>query len=353
MLEFIIVIIIFIILVSIPVGTKVSHNNNQYRSDHNKTVHLWYGTTDDGSCYIDIRKFIIYSELEKSPKEWRNAAPIRAIAAVIMKNGNIQYLAFTARSCESDTIYYITSDEYNRICRYGRLLGMVMPLPDYRKLRDDISGKGKYDLADKSKFMLFGYNVSAKDGFSAKYRQTVLMFMLESGLATKYETLSFLDFNISYHAHNPNNRLAISKWEADRLFISKYTYGSVDVNWVTTSNPPNVQALQIPVRDVKTASKTMATKSRKTSELNVSKAGTTDVVRESNTIRKQLDVVSYKSKASCDYNIGQTLNHKTFGKGTVTSIDMANGWVYIQFIGGEQPKKFKLDILERFLDKES
>ena len=125
----------------------------------------------------------------------------------------MEKVVFSARLCENDTVYFITDEDYRRICRKGRLLGQVMPLPDYQKNKYGIKkSTGIYNLREESRYKLFGYNVNAKDNYTAKYRQTVIMFMFESGLTNKYEFLKYIDFNVNNHINNPNNRIAISKW---------------------------------------------------------------------------------------------------------------------------------------------
>lgn len=347
MIEFLILFAILMFLGSIPVGSAKSISYSEYMSQKKNEPHLWFGITSNGDCYIDIRKFIVYSAIDKTPDDWRQEEPFNAVAAVIKKNGEIQYTHFTARLCENETLYYITTDEYNRICMHGRLLGMVMPLPDYKKINKEVFQKGKYDLADKSQFMYFGYTVNAKDSFSAKYRQSILMFMIESGLVSKYEAINFLDFNISYHIHNPNNRLAVSKWEADRMFLSNYTFGSVDVNWVTTSNPPDVEAINTSPKYSNTDSPTNNVIAEKPQQKFSNNYSTGKSINTEKYVNKKPDQILATRAAISGHSVGEKVKHKVFGRGIVTRIDADDNLILIDF--GEGNKRFTLDRIDEFL----
>lgn len=345
----IIILVIFLIACFSDGSSATKKRNTQgyrYGNNHNhiKTAHLWYGVDDNGNQYIDMRKFIIYAPLEKAPVEWRQSEVFNAIAPVIKRNGEHLAVQFRARLCENDTLYFLTQEEYNRVCRFGRILGMVMPLPDYHKMKTEL--KYKYDLAEESKFKRFGYNVSSKDGFSAEYRQKVLMFMIESGLTNKYEAMNHLDFNISYHAHNPNDRVAVSKWNADRLFLSRYEYNADSIDWVTTSNPPNVEAVRLPLKqtsDVYGQSKQNST--RGTSK----RASSVMVNRQTSSSSKVTDRTDITRRYKHSYKIGQVVEHKSLGRGTIIDIDDSKGFITIRFEDELQPRRFRVDLVKPYL----
>ncbi len=348
-IEGIIILIIFLIACFSGGSSAPSKRNTRgygYGNNHDtiKTVHLWYGVDDNGNQYIDMRKFIIYAPLEKAPAEWRQSEVFYAIAPVIKRNGEHLAVKFRARLCENDTLYFLTQEEYNRVCRFGRILGMVMPLPDYHKMKTEL--KYKYDLAEESKFKRFGYNVSAKDGFTAEYRQKVLMFMIESGLTNKYEAMNFLDFNISYHAHNPNDRIAVSKWEADRLFVSYYEYDADSINWVTTSNPPSVEAVRVPLKqtsDVHGQPEQDRTRKKQQTVSNVNP--NRKIENSSNGINKAMSTKDFRHS----YRIGQLVEHKSLGRGTIIDIDDTKGFITIRFEDELQPRRFRVDLVKPYL----
>ena len=72
-------IIIAVIILSIIFSAN-GETSTTNRRNYRKPVNLWYGTLENGECYIDLRKYIVYSTLDKCPREWKEKAEFIAVA---------------------------------------------------------------------------------------------------------------------------------------------------------------------------------------------------------------------------------------------------------------------------------
>lgn len=215
---------------------KNTLSNTAYR-----TGHFWHGEDSDGNYYIDLRSLIVYTWLNNCPESWQNEPEIITIIPIIKRDGTVIRAKVKGRKCEGGRIIFIKDTDYYRIVNTtGNVLGQTTDWYGYTNL--GATGSGYLDryinLQEKSKFKLFGYNVTAADNFSAEYRQTVLMFMIESGLTTISEAVGFLEFNIANHLTRTRSQKAVQKWQADRAFLLRYKYDESRINWVTKNNHP-------------------------------------------------------------------------------------------------------------------
>lgn len=74
-------------------------------------------------------------------------------------------------------------------------------------------------FAETSIFRDLGYTVSQSIGLSAKKRQNILKFAIDSGKASKYEVMNFLMQRIMINGSKEGNEIAVKKWEEDYKYI--------------------------------------------------------------------------------------------------------------------------------------
>ena len=70
----------------------------------------------------------------------------------------------------------------------------------------------------------WGYTVSQARGYSDAQRQGILEDIIDYGIMTKDEVLSYLSFFM--HLNHNGSDVALSKWKADREYIADYKLGS-------------------------------------------------------------------------------------------------------------------------------
>lgn len=77
-------------------------------------------------------------------------------------------------------------------------------------------------LADESALHKLGYTVSQEKGLSAKQRQEILEFAINSKMMTKRKVISFLEYLIKTNGKKKTNEIAVSKWKEDLEYIKRY-----------------------------------------------------------------------------------------------------------------------------------
>ncbi len=92
----------------------------------------------------------------------------------------------------------------------------VYPALPY-KLSNDISGA----LNEASKLMLYGYRV-AEGTLTRQERQSILKWIIDTGLLSKSEIIKDLQFKVRYNGSKIGNEKAKAKWEDDIQFVSRY-----------------------------------------------------------------------------------------------------------------------------------
>ena len=110
---------------------------------------------------------------------------------------------------------------------YDNLKRMGIPLcrmSDEKTYLKNYSVNGMI-LAQESILMQYGYNVSQTEGLSSSRRQKILAVLIDKGILSKSEIISYLDFFISQRESQSKYQIAISKWEMDREFVEGYRIG--------------------------------------------------------------------------------------------------------------------------------
>ena len=73
--------------------------------------------------------------------------------------------------------------------------------------------------------MQYGYSVSKGEHLTSVQRRKILALLVDRNVMTRNDIIGYLDFFISSRLYDPKYESAISKWEADKEYISEYRYG--------------------------------------------------------------------------------------------------------------------------------
>lgn len=114
-------------------------------------------------------------------------------------------------------LYYMNDISYSELCKkYG--------LP-YLRVRIDTGNCLSSDFASlksESPLHLMGYNVNSSEGMSDSERHAKLSQIIDSGLLSKAEVLSHLEWLINANAGKSMMYNAVEKWSSDRKFVASY-----------------------------------------------------------------------------------------------------------------------------------
>lgn len=121
---------------------------------------------------------------------------------------------YTIQRCAHCRQFQITLKELTAIIdAYG--------VPRGRIVYDDEKNDGFADFPETTILRDIGYTVSQSAGLTAKDRQCILEYVINSKKMTKNEVLTFLKRRMNYNGLKSGNELAFQKWKEDYNFVYK------------------------------------------------------------------------------------------------------------------------------------
>lgn len=137
---------------------------------------------------------------------------------------NIETPALYCNSC--DRLFILESD-FKKLESEGIILCQIITEDYWQKQIDN----KMYHLNSESILHKVGYNVSDKENLSQEERRNILKNIIESGLLTRSQVSSHLDYLIRRSKGQKRLQRAIEKWTSDRKFISelKLNLNSVEI----------------------------------------------------------------------------------------------------------------------------
>lgn len=158
---------------------------------------------------------------------------IKTVTAVVMASKlgeKPQKKGIQAWHCEDCNLYYIDKFEYNSLKRAGWVLQCKnMYEEEYEKLNNG----NIYGLNPQSKLKQYGYDVSSDCNMNDKYRQGILVSLIDNNIFSNVEILNFLKWLIeSKRNHKNDYNKSISMWENDARFVARYKSEVGDEVWV-------------------------------------------------------------------------------------------------------------------------
>lgn len=146
----------------------------------------------------------------------RNHKVISATGKV--KNVHDKIIDINVNYCSTCHIYFIDYDEYIYYRdKYGALLG------DF--IFDGIIGNtnSSYgELSSNSILNIMGYSVGQTKNYSTKARRLILKNIIDRGIATKTQVISYLHFFINNASTRKNMAASVSKWKSDLEWVRNY-----------------------------------------------------------------------------------------------------------------------------------
>ena len=108
------------------------------------------------------------------------------------------------------------------------MLGRFVCLEDGSQL-----GLGGYgELAPESLLHMNGYNVNQTVDLSTEERRKILTYVIESRIMNKADIRNHLSFLIKQNQSRPNMSVAVSRWQADMVWVNDYHAGQQSTVWL-------------------------------------------------------------------------------------------------------------------------
>ena len=170
---------------------------------------------------IDFKDFLVRKATFKCLHNNHHTEDLTATISVIMKDSSIRQVLINAGYCKECNIYFILDSTYERLKNIGVPICRISDEKTYAKA-GYLNG---IKLAQESLLMQYGYNVSQTEGLTEKVRHKILAVLIDNHIMRKSDIISYLDFFISQRQNQSKFELAVSKWAADRDFVSDYRIG--------------------------------------------------------------------------------------------------------------------------------
>lgn len=170
---------------------------------------------------IGVRDFVVRRAVFRCMYDKHKVIDLDAAITIFDHENNEKLVSISAGYCQSCDIYFIMESTYESLKRKGIILCRISDEKSYMK-NSFINGM---KLAQESILMQYGYNVSQEEGLTETRRQKILAIMVDKHVLSRSEIISYLDFFINQRMFQSKFELAVSKWEADRNFISQYRVG--------------------------------------------------------------------------------------------------------------------------------
>ena len=113
--------------------------------------------------------------------------------------------------CSTCNRYYILEKDYIKLRNIGILLCRVTDSSD---IKSNFSS-----WAAESLLKQCGYSVAKDNDLSTKERHVILEFVIESGIMSKADVLSHLEWLVRQNSSRQNFKEAISKWNDDIMYL--------------------------------------------------------------------------------------------------------------------------------------
>ena len=160
-------------------------------------------------------KFI--TKLGNVNAEKHNFVDIIAIVPVLNPKGKIESVQVPALLDEDCYHFYILEPEIKLLENKGQILCKVVTEEYWKSVQKK---EDSFNLKSESILHKMGYNVNSRFNLSTYERQKILRDVISSGVLTKAEICSHIDYLISRSEGRPKLKNALIKWKKDRQFVS-------------------------------------------------------------------------------------------------------------------------------------
>ncbi|OON85758.1 hypothetical protein BXO88_10900 [Oribacterium sp. C9] len=170
---------------------------------------------------IGIRDFVVRRSVFKCMHNNHKIENIVAAVSIIDNQNEERLARINAGFCPVCKVYFVMESSYDNLKKMGIPLCRMSDEKTYLK---NYSINGMM-LAQESILMQYNYNVSQVEGLTSARRQKILAVLIDKGILSKSEIISYIDFFISQRQYQSKYQIAISKWEMDREFVENYRIG--------------------------------------------------------------------------------------------------------------------------------
>lgn len=184
---------------------KIEKRANGFRSDHKENE-------------IKAKDFLIKRNVFKCVHDNHVLEDVNAIVSVITNEGNIEPVYVLSGYCRSCNVYFVLEDSLKELLSKGRPMCFLY---DWDRKEKELR-PGYIFMSAESLLYQYGYNVNAIDNIPAAKRQRILEMMIDGGVITKNEILSYLNLFITQRKNNKSMQKAIGKWKEDIDHILQY-----------------------------------------------------------------------------------------------------------------------------------
>lgn len=181
---------------------------------------------------ISYKDFLVISQAKTNEciKNNHDIKEIDVEIPIIYQDNVSEFKLIKAYYCDTCNLYYITSDDYENVSRYGVLLCQHMTWDEYieyiKNTQSMYSSFSKYSLLRR-----MGYTVGIEANLSKQQRQAILSYVIENEFVdekgnkwNKDFVIWFIEQQISKKEHNSYFYKAVSKWKEDLEFLGDYSF---------------------------------------------------------------------------------------------------------------------------------
>lgn len=168
-----------------------------------------------GSIYIHefaLEDVVVKTEAASCLEKEHTVDRVKAIIPVVKRNSlEVKDYEIEAYFCSTCNRYYILEKDYQRLRNIGILLCRVTDPSDV---------KGNFSSwAAESILKQCGYSVAKNNNLTTKERHVILEFAVETGIMSKDDVLSHLEWLVRQNSSRPSFKEAVSKWNDDIRYL--------------------------------------------------------------------------------------------------------------------------------------
>lgn len=172
---------------------------------------------------IRVKDFVVRRTTFKCRHNDHKLQNIDAVINIINKEGNVTRTTVPAGYCPNCNVFFIMESTYQSLKSKGTPVCRVSDEKTYLSGNIFVNGM---KLSQESVLMQYGYTVSQEEGLTSARRRKILALMIDNGVLTRSDIISYLDFFINQRKNQHRFEKAIEKWESDREFVSEYKTGN-------------------------------------------------------------------------------------------------------------------------------
>ena len=168
---------------------------------------------------ILLDDFVVIGDSLSCVHEDHETVEIIAEIDFIDLSGDITTMETNAFYCEECGTYYIRQYDYRTLLAKAgnkKIMCQVIMEEKYWNNPDSVF----FTMNDESILHKLGYNLTS--GLSDKQRRGILKSVINNGIRSKEEVISFLSYQIKFKRNNPKMERSIKTWEEDRDYIIGY-----------------------------------------------------------------------------------------------------------------------------------